>query len=297
MFLIYINGIDICAKPIQGTGGLRLFADDAKFFSSNPSNLQSSLNLLTNWLQDYQLRLAKEKCSVVSIPQSSSNPYFFLENSQILTSESIKDLGIIISDNLKWNKHIDYLYRNASVSSYQISKFSKTKNIWTLIKLFKTYVRPKLEFNTPIWSPYLSKDIEKIEKIQKTFTRYIFKKLNLPYSSYSDRLRQINLKSLEYRRLFFDLVFLYKIINGLAGINFHDYFVIKENPYMLRENQFKIESNFKSFNSIWHNSFFTRASKLWNSLPKTITDSKSLISFKKTLNKFNLCSIAPLRFQ
>ena len=123
------------------------------------------------------------------------------------SSKFTRDLEIIISDNLKWNKHIDYLYRNASVSSYQISKFSKTKNIWTLIKLFKTYVRPKLEYNTPIWSPYLSKDIEKIEKIQKTFTRYIFKKLNLPYSSYSDRLRQINLKSLEYRRLFFDLVF------------------------------------------------------------------------------------------
>ena len=194
-------------------------------------------------------------------------------------------------------KHIDFLYRNASARSYQISRFSKTRNIWTLVKLYKTYIRPKLEFNTPIWSPNLLQDITKIEKIQKTFTRYAFKKCNIPYSSYSDRLRQINLQSLEYRRLFFDLVFMFKIINGLAGINFNAFFKYTENPYTLRGRRSKIEPNFKSFKSVWHNSFFTRGPKLWNALPEILTTSTSLLSFKENLKKFNLNSIQNITFK
>ena len=101
---------------------------------------------------------------------------------------------------------------------------------WTLLKLYTTYVRPKLEHNTPIWSPNLIKDIHKIEKVQKNFTRFAFKKCNIPYSSYSNRLYQLNIKSLEYRRIYFDLIFMFKILNGLAGVQYTDFFRNKAKP-------------------------------------------------------------------
>ena len=296
LFLIYINSIDVCEAPIKDSGGLRLFADDAKFFSTNSSNLQASLHHFSKWLDEHQLRLAPEKCSVLTLSLSEPNPSFFLNNTQISSSKFIRDLGIIISDNLKWEKHIDYIYRNASTSAYQISRFSKTRNIWTLIKLFKTYIRPKLEFNTPLWSPHLTKDITRIEKVQRTFTRYVFKKCNLPYSSYSDRLNQINLQSLEYRRISFDLIFLYKIINNLAGIKFSNYFIFIETPYTLRSKKIKIKPKYESSIPVWQHSFFSRAPRLWNSLPDKITDSENLSCFKYRLNKFDLNSITKLIF-
>ena len=80
----------------------------------------------------------------------------------------------------------------------------KSKNIWTLLKLYTTYVRPKLEYATCVWSPYLKKDIAKIESIQKRFTKYAFLRSQIPFSSYNDRLLKINIKSLQYRRIVFN---------------------------------------------------------------------------------------------
>ena len=52
LFLIYINDIDVCAHPLQDTGRISLFADDAKMYATDPPTLQHSLNLVGDWLQN-----------------------------------------------------------------------------------------------------------------------------------------------------------------------------------------------------------------------------------------------------
>ena len=60
-----------------------------------------------------------------------------LINNKKLPSVTIfKDLEIYISENLKWNDHINYIYNIASVSSYQALKSFKTNTVTTLTKLF-----------------------------------------------------------------------------------------------------------------------------------------------------------------
>ena len=66
-----------------------------------------------------------------------------------------------MSENLKWNEHISYLYNVAQVLSYQTSKGLKTNSATILTKLFKVYVRPNLEYSTQIWSPYFKKTLTK----------------------------------------------------------------------------------------------------------------------------------------
>ena len=235
---------------MQETGGLSLFADDTKVYSNNPLELQASSDRMGLWLEDYQLPLALNKCYTLHINCSSNQPIFNINNTIINSTNQIKDLGIIICDSLKWSAHINYLYKNASNSSYHITKFSKTTNIWTLIKLYTTYIRPKLEYNTPIWSPNLAKDIRKIEQIQKNFTRFAFKKCKIPYSSYSNRLYQLNIKSLEYRRVYFDVIFMFKILNGLSGLNPSQFFKLRPQSYQLRQNKLKIDTINRSNNSL-----------------------------------------------
>lgn len=296
LFLIYINDIDNCSQPLDETGGISLFADDAKMYATDPSKLQYSINLVGEWLQKHQLRLAPNKCSTLHISKTSQNPDFYLNSNLISTTECIKDLGILITENLNWTKHIDCISRNATASSYHIIRFTKTRNIWTLKKLFTTYTRSKLEYNTPIWTPTSIEDKTKIEKIQRDFTRLVFKRCNLSYSSYSDRLKQINLKSLEYRRIFNDIVFMHKIINGLAGINFNDFFKYHESPYALRGKRVRVETKLKCNSSLWLNSFFTRGPSLWNALPEEITKLECLKTFRQRLHQFDLNSIAKLTF-
>ena len=208
----------------------------------------------------------------------------------------MKDLGIIVSNNLKWSNHVNDIYRNAFNYSYHILKFTKTTNIWNLLKFYVVYIRPKLEYNSPVWSPSLLKDIHKIEKVQKHFTRIIFQKCNIPYSSYENRLYQLNLKSLEYRRTFIDLFFMFKTLNGLNGLNSSDFFHEKQQPYQLRNSNFKIETTLCFNNSVYHNSFFYRGSKLWNNLPEELRNINSLSVFRSKLNQFNLSKITKLTY-
>ena len=164
-------------------------------------------------------------------------------------------------------------------------KFTKTRNIWILIKLYKTYIRPKVEYNTPVWCPSLTKNIKKIEKIQKDFTRFAFIRCKIPYEDYSDRLMKINLKTLEDRRKFHDLVFLYKTIQGTTGLEFKNFFHFCARSYNLRSTEMKINTNHFYKNSIWCNSFFNRSIKLWNSLPFEVKSSISLPIFKNKLSR------------
>ena len=68
-----------------------------------------------------------------------------------------KYLGIYLPENLKWNEHVNNLYKITQNSSCQILKSFITSSASILTKLFKIYVRPKLEYNTPVWSPYSKK--------------------------------------------------------------------------------------------------------------------------------------------
>ena len=79
-----------------------------------------------------------------------------------------------------------------------------------------TYIRPLLEYNTVLWSPYLKNDIVMIESIKKYYIKKICFQCNILNTSYSHHLYMLNIKSFEYRRLEFDLFLTYKIIHGIV---------------------------------------------------------------------------------
>jgi len=73
-------------------------------------------------------------------------------------------------------------------------------------------VRPHVEDANSIWSPYKKGDIEAIEKVQKTATKLVISLKKLPYK---ERLLQLNLHTLKYRRLRGDMIQVYKIIHDM----------------------------------------------------------------------------------
>ena len=77
------------------------------------------------------------------------------------------------------------------------------------------HVRPKVEHLTPIWSPFYLKDIDSIERVQRSFTKKI---PGLSHMSYKERLQTLGIKSLEYRRLEYDLMLAYKILNNKINL-------------------------------------------------------------------------------
>ena len=147
-----------------------------------------------------------------------------------------KDLGIFISGNLKWNLHINYMYCSASILSFQILKSFRSTEFEILKKLYLVYIGPKIEYNTPLWSPCCIKDINQLESIQRKFTRIIFNRFNISYICYIDRLTKLNIKTLEYRIIEYDLITFFKLVNNDTTTNSQTFLKIITHSEVIIEN-------------------------------------------------------------
>jgi len=149
------------------------------------------------------------------------------------------------------------------------------------MRAFLTYVRPILEYNSIIWYPCAVGDIVGIESVQRRFTK------RLPYmnnKSYDQRLKLLNVPSLELRRLRTDLCYCYKILFGLTDVESGVFFT--PSPCTVtRGHKHKL---YKSHNnlSIRANFFTERVISVWNDLPASVNFS-SFLAFKRCIEQVN----------
>jgi len=115
---------------------------------------------------------------------------------------SCSDLGIIITNDLSPSVQIHDIVVKAQQRSKAIHRCFLSRKVNVLSRSFIVYVRPLVEFNSIVLSPYLKQHINSIESIQRRFTKRLpgFGKY-----TYRKRLDLLNLPSLELRRLYFDL--------------------------------------------------------------------------------------------
>ena len=125
-------------------------------------------------------------------------------------SNAERDWGIWIIHDLKWSLQCSKAASKAMKALGMIRTFvSLSKDGFHI--LYNTYVRPHLEYCSQAWSPYYKKDISCLEKVQRRATKLVRSLKNRPYH---DRLKQLNLYSLEYRRLRGTLIETYKIMTN-----------------------------------------------------------------------------------
>ena len=89
------------------------------------------------------------------------------------------------------------------------------------INLYKSLVRPIIEYGNTIWGPHYILDQHSIEQIQRRANRILTGLYDTPYS---DRLNILKLPTLQYRRLRGDMILLYRLLHNNIGIHFSDYF-------------------------------------------------------------------------
>ena len=140
--------------------------------------------------------------------------------------------------------------------------------------------------------PTLRCDVKKVEQVQAKFTRLLCRKLNIKYKSYKERLLILNLESLEARRIKTDLTIIYKIVHNLVDLEFDNYFEFYQSNYSLRRHSLTLKNQIPPKSFARKNFFSIRNVSIWNSLPATIVESKSLTAFKNRLKKFDLSCIS-----
>ena len=145
--------------------------------------------------------------------------------------------------------------------------------------VFNAFVRPILEYASPVWSPALEKYNRSIESVQRRFTKRICGLRDVPYEQ---RIRLLGTCALNVRRNYTDLVELFKIIHGLSNCGLApDYAravrITRGHQYRLKLLKFRLNAR--------KSSFFCRVVSNWNSLPRQIVEAKTLSQFKSNLRR------------
>jgi hypothetical protein len=156
-----------------------------------------------------------------------------------------------------------------------------SKDVETLIRAFIVYVRPTLEYASCVWSPYRITDINRIESVQRKFTKRLpgFALLN-----YKERLLQLKMETLESRRLRQDLLLAYKILFGLVDTNPQDFFTIANSGHDTRGHKYKLLTSHSRFD-VRKYFFSERVISVWNNLVAIEADFANLQAFKHFIAK------------
>ena len=280
LFLIYINDID---ENIRNH--ILKFADDTKVFGpsstdEDTNSVQNDLQTLMKWSEDWQMLFNADKCKSIHYGHNNQRHQYNMNGHILEQVDQEKDLGVIITDSLKPGKQCAIAAKKANRVLGIINRSITCKERKIILQLYKSLVRPHLEYAVQAWNPYLAKDITILEKVQRRATRMISDIRHLPYEL---RLKKLGLISLEQRRLRGDLIETFKILHGYEEIESSKFF--NESVYSrTRGHSFKLFTPHAKLD-IRKKFFSIRVINHWNKLSEEAVNAKSINQFKGHVDK------------
>ena len=216
---------------------LSLFADDTKLYSilvdldRSPEDLQDDVDSLCRWSEKMLMSYNIGKCHTLHLGNKNPQKHYILSKSHQITDkdnsymkvhkmsnvEHEKDLGVIIDSKLSFKAHMETKLAKAKQLLGVIRSTFKFMTEEIFIKLYKSIIRPHLEYADIVWAPTTKEYQDKLEKFQRRATRIV---PSLSGLSYKERLIKLKLPTLKYRRMRSSLLFLYKYTHNLIEADF-----------------------------------------------------------------------------
>ena len=180
------------------------FVDDTTISEIIPKNslthTQSAATSVEKWSADNKLHLNAEKCKELRIDFKRVHQEFDpikVDNVPLKIVDHAKILGLIISNSLQWNLHVDHVIKKANKRLYcpvQLKRANVPEA--DIVNFYCTCIRPTLEYASQVFHhslpKYLSDDLERVQK----------RSLAIIYRGqpYSESLQQSGLNALSVRR-------------------------------------------------------------------------------------------------
>ena len=280
LFVIFINDMPEAVKSM-----CLLFADDAKLFrnvnlrdDTDIKILQTDVDSLTNWSGKWELPFNVGKCKVLHLGRTNPCNKYKMAGRYLEQVEEEKDLGVLVDSELKFHKQAAAATKTANSRLGLIKKSFAMLDMTSLPLLYTSLVRPHLEYGNIVWGPFYTEDRKSVERIQRRATKLVPELSNLPYGQ---RLRQLDLPSMQHRRRRGDMIMTYKIMTGKVNMTPTEIFRLSSNSY--RSHQYKLAKK-KCTKSTSLNAFSNRVVSDWNALPRDVVSANTTNGFKNKLD-------------
>ena len=178
------------------------------------NSFQQDLNCIEGWSKLTRLPLNLIKSYYFHYGKSFVGHDYKLDDAAIIIVNDQLDLGVLRSSKtLSYKNHIDALYRKVNRMTGLMLRTFECRTSTFMLLLWKTYLRPILEYASQVWND--SYHAQRLEKIQRTFTKEIGGVREVPYEN---RLSRLELPTLSMRRLYLDLKFTHKLLKNKLNV-------------------------------------------------------------------------------
>ena len=288
LFLIYINDLP---KHVNST--IYMYADDTKIYreireKNDQDILQKDLDSLKAWSDEWLLKFHPNKCYSITIGKKEDKDHTYHISDKgtkynMAQINDMKDIGVIMDSDLKFEKHINSKIDTANKILGIIRRSFMYLSAEIFIPLYKAMVRSHFDYAMVIWNPHTVKYIESIEGVQRRATKMVPEIKNL---SYPERLKHLKLPTMAYRRARGDMIEVYKIIHEIYDSKTTGNILKLRDKIQLslRGHNYILEHK-RLYNPMRVNYFANRVVNNWNSLPECIVEAGSLNIFKNSLDR------------
>ena len=221
-----------------------------------------------------------KKCKVMRVGNNICTYEYKMRAHSLEEVQVEKDLGVLISSDLKVSPQCIGACARASRVLGMINRTIVNKTTEVMVQLYKTLVRPHLEYCSSAWSPHYQKDKELIERVQHRFSRMV---PAVRADTYPVRLQKLNLWSHEERRNRADLIEVYKMKQGYSKLCFEDLFEV-DTLRRTRGHSCKLIKS-RSNKDLRKFFFLQRVVNRWNSLGEDTVSATTLMAFKGRLKQ------------
>ena len=197
-------------------------------------------------------------------------------------SKCQKDICVHIDEFLSFDIHINTAINKANKILAITRKTFDYMNPEMFAQIFKSLVRPNVEYAASVWTPHKINQIAAIENVQRRATKIV---PGLSHLTYTERLRKLKLPILAYRRERGDMIQTFKLTTDFEGYD-------KQLTSILQRSRTDLRGHYKkSFvqgtnKDIKQFSFPNRVTKNWNNLPQSVVNCKNTIDFEICLDSF-----------
>ena len=296
LFSVYINDIRLVILHAL----ILLFADDTKVAlkivgENERETMQTIIDNLAKWAKTWDMAFNVKKCKILHVGHNNPRYSYCMNGVQIETANEEKDLGVVVESSMKPGKQCAQAAKNANFTLGQIRRAFHYRKKSNLVPIFKTFVRPKLEFAAAAWNPWTEQDKKQLEKVQERMIRMLS---DVRGTTYEEKLKDAGLTTLEERRRRGDAIETFKTLKGLNGIKKEKWFTIEaEDTRATRRNTEVTEEGERRRKSdvlvvdrarldIRKNHFSIRAAKIWNEMPEEVKNQRSVNAFKNAYDNW-----------
>ena len=300
MFLLFIN--DVTSYLTEGSV-TNLFADDSSIYAVGNnieevrSKLQVCLDNLSYWYHRNKLKINGNKSQIMLVGTRAQLRALNMDDFTITFEQQplelvnqAKYLGIYISCDLTWEKHISHLCKQLYFCISMLRGLRKILNEAQLLKIYKSYVQPKFDYGITIWGCTSESNLKKVQRIQNLAARIITGNFDYINVRGEDLVMYLKLQNIRQRRDYFLACLMFKAIHGLTPYYLSDNVTmnVDVNGYNTRSTENMNIYVPRPRKEIFRNSFAYQGGVTWNALPEYVKESPDFESFK-----YNYLSMTP----